>query len=135
MPRLSDQLQLKTVTLPISGGVVKIGLSYGDKLYLQGMLMSAQKMVTTEKVNDGKKEKESKTEVDTSVLGEEAKHILERGIKEWDFTEDDGRISPITFDNISKLPPADGTLLKDELGKLIYTEKEDETKKKEDKKK
>ena len=120
MPEL-PKVKLTEITLPVSGAVCKIGITYGDKIETQKVLMKGMKLsVKTGKVDYG--------DVDNSFLSEQTKVMMLRGLKEWDMTSN-GEIAEINWENISILDPKDGAFLRDEIGKIALEEVDSEEKK------
>ena len=106
------KLFLKEIKLKNSGGIVKVGLTYGDQLEIQQVLMKDLSMTMV----DGKSS--STTSISGELLLEETRAMMTRGIKEWDFTEEDGTPLPITWDNIQLLDKEDAEMISTELLKI-----------------
>lgn len=115
MPILKNST-FKEITLPVSGAKVKVGLSYGDSLAITRAMTSGMKL-------GGGRE----AEIDGSVLAEQTTVMLTRGIKEWDFTDEEGNVLPISMENIEMLDSEDGKAIDEALRELLgYNVKNEE---------
>lgn len=125
MPILSPQT--RSITLPITNGTLQIGLSYGDSIALNEILLASQQAVSIDGT-ESEQDVEKKLKVTPEMVKRHTEEILLRGIKDWDFTDESGVKCPITIENIKILPKEDVDYAVNEINGLkpkARTEEED----------
>jgi len=96
MPILAS-LPTTTCTLPASGAVVQLSMSYGDKVAINRAVFGSAAIS-----DDGKTSFTGEVAVDLS------RAVCEMALKAWDFTDEQGAPVPVSWDAIGRLDPKDG---------------------------
>lgn len=123
MPVLKKKVDLVEVTLPVSGAVCRLGFTWGEKNSLQKKLYTGMSYDLTNP-------QESVKQVDALALHEQGLESILVGLKEWDFTEENGEPLPITLENIGLLCPEDGDFLGEKITAILHPKKDDTERKK-----
>lgn len=91
--------ECEKVTLPVSGVVCDVLLTWGDKMKLNALWTKDVKMEVG--VEEGDKQK--KMEVNASTIEVQRLLSLELCVKGWDATDESGQPIPCTVDNMEEL--------------------------------
>lgn len=117
--------ECEKVTLPVSGVVCDVLMTWGDKMKLNALWTKDVKM---EVGVEGDKQKTM--EVSASTMEVQRRLSLELCVKGWDATDESGKAIPCTVENMeSLLDSEDGAFLDAHLTALMTTSNSKEVKK------